>query len=516
MTWFDDLSLKFKLALAPAVCLALLGIAAGGAVWGFARQQLALEALHANRLPGYAFSARFESGLRDMNGLINRSIGYEAMGFNAKEVGEVDRQLLAKAVELKGAIAERQTTTADEEEQRALDSLSQAFGRYDKSVKETLEMKSAGAAIAATFLSTAQKEYDTLLKDIARVSQGKLDEAAKDVASAGAAARWAQGAIAIASACAFALGIAMTLLVARGLARRIGTLSASAATLAAGDLSRGLQPQGRDEVGRLMTDLEAVRLRLAGSIQTVHQAAESVRIASAEIAAGNADLSQRTEQQAGSLQQTATSMEELSATVRQNADTALRANQLAGSASAVAREGGEVVGQVVQTMEGITHASRRIADIIGTIDGIAFQTNILALNAAVEAARAGEQGRGFAVVAGEVRTLAQRSAAAAREIKTLIGDSTDKVEAGSRLVKQAGTTMDHIVAQVRHVGDMIGEISAASVEQTTGIGEVSSAVTQLDHATQRNAALVEQSAAAAESLKEQSQRLVQAVGAFTL
>ncbi|NHK98059.1 chemotaxis protein [Rubrivivax benzoatilyticus] len=263
---------------------------------------------------------------------------------------------------------------------------------------------------------------------------------------------------------------------------------------------------------RLQQALRHVEKTLA----EVRASADSIRTASNEIATGNLDLSQRTEQTAGSLQQTASSMEQLTGNVRQSADAARQANQLAGSAADTAQRGGEVVAQVVSTMDQINTSSKKIADIIGVIDGIAFQTNILALNAAVEAARAGEQGRGFAVVAGEVRALAQRSASAAREIKTLIGDSVDKVEAGARLVGDAGSTMQEIVASVQRVSDIIGEISAATAEQSSGIAQVNGAVNQLDQMTQQNAALVEQSAAAAGSLREQGTRLAELVATFHL
>jgi methyl-accepting chemotaxis protein len=256
--------------------------------------------------------------------------------------------------------------------------------------------------------------------------------------------------------------------------------------------------------------------RVEAAVTQVRQSADSINTASAEIASGNLDLSARTEQTAGSLQQTASSMEQLTGTVRQTADSARTANQLAASASAVAQRGGSVVSQVVSTMDEINTSSKKIADIIGTIDGIAFQTNILALNAAVEAARAGEQGRGFAVVASEVRSLAQRSAEAAREIKGLIGTSVDKVESGSRLVAEAGQTMSEIVASVQRVTDIIAEISAAAAEQSTGIAQVNGAVAQLDTMTQQNAALVEESTAAAESLREQARQLTEALSAFRL
>jgi methyl-accepting chemotaxis protein len=319
------------------------------------------------------------------------------------------------------------------------------------------------------------------------------------------------------------LGAAVLLavgLVALGLVRSIGrgidAAVAVAKTVAAGDLGTRIVVDRHDEIGTLLGALKEMNDNLVGIVGQVRNASESIATGSSEIANGNADLSQRTEEQAANLEETAASMEQLTATVKQNADTARRASELAEDASGVAAQGGEVVGRVVETMTGITESSRRIADIIGTIDGIAFQTNILALNAAVEAARAGEQGRGFAVVAGEVRTLAQRSATAAREIKALIGDSVSKVEDGTRLVGDAGRTMDDIVAQVKRVSTLINEISLASVEQTAGIGQVGDAVAQLDQVTQQNAALVEQSAAAAESLRLQAAGLARTVAAFKL
>jgi methyl-accepting chemotaxis protein len=281
-----------------------------------------------------------------------------------------------------------------------------------------------------------------------------------------------------------------------------------------GDLTVDVDTSRSDEIGELLRAVSEMRDSLRGLVGHVRQSAESIEVASSEVAQGNADLSQRTEVTASHLQQVASSMAQVSGTAHQSADSSRTANQLASSAATVAQRGGTVVSQVVSTMDEIQASSRKIADIIGTIDGIAFQTNILALNAAVEAARAGEQGRGFAVVAGEVRSLAQRSAEAAREIKSLIGTSVDKVEAGSRLVKDAGSTMGELVASVQRVSDIIGEISAASGEQSQGIGQVSTAVTQLDQMTQQNAALVEESAAAAESLKDQAQRLGQLVQRF--
>jgi methyl-accepting chemotaxis protein len=285
-------------------------------------------------------------------------------------------------------------------------------------------------------------------------------------------------------------------------------------TVAAGDLTSRIEVSTRDEMGQLLQALKAMNESLARTVQTVRSGTDTIATASSEVAAGSLDLSSRTEQQAGSLEETASSMEELTSTVKQNADNARQANVLAASASNVAARGGAVIEQVVGTMREIHDASGKIADIIGVIDGIAFQTNILALNAAVEAARAGEQGRGFAVVAGEVRNLAQRSAAAAREIKDLIADSTGKVENGSRLVGEAGSTMREIVDGVRRVTDIMAEISAASHEQSSGIEQINRAIAQMDEVTQQNAALVEQTSAAADAMQDQAARLAQAVSVF--
>jgi len=289
-----------------------------------------------------------------------------------------------------------------------------------------------------------------------------------------------------------------------------------AQSIADGDLTHTVKSHGKDELGHLLGNLDMMQSRLAVVVANVRQGSEAVATSSTEIAQGNHDLSARTESQASALEQTAASMEELSATVKQNADNARQANQLAMNASTVAVRGGDVVSQVVETMKGINDSSRKISDIISVIDGIAFQTNILALNAAVEAARAGEQGRGFAVVASEVRSLAGRSADAAKEIKSLINASVERVEHGTVLVDQAGSTMTEVVAAIRRVTDIMGEISAASNEQSLGVSQVGEAVTQMDQVTQQNAALVEQMAAAASSLKAQAQDLVQVVAVFKL
>ena len=286
--------------------------------------------------------------------------------------------------------------------------------------------------------------------------------------------------------------------------------------IAGGDLTSRVEVRNNNEIGQLFSALKRMQESLTRTVSAVRRGVDEINVGSREISAGNTDLSSRTEEQAASLEETAASMEELASTVKQNADNARQANQLAASASSVAERGGQAVSEVVSTMEGISASSRKISEIVSVIDGIAFQTNILALNAAVEAARAGEQGKGFAVVAGEVRSLAQRSAQAAKEIKALIEDSVSKVDAGSQQVERAGATMQEIVASVKRVTDIMGEISAASEEQSSGIDQVNRAVSQMDEVTQQNAALVEQAAAAAGSLQEQAQQLAEAVSVFKI
>ena len=347
--------------------------------------------------------------------------------------------------------------------------------------------------------AAAQQESDALTADMAQRAQA------------------AQRLLAGLGLAALLVGTVLAWRITQSVTRPMGRAIAAAERIAANDLSQPVPDAGRgDEIGQLMRSLRTMQGNLNGMVQEIRDGTSSVAHASGEIASAGSDLSARTEQTAGSLQQTASAMEEITAAVGQTADAARTANQLVSSANDVAQRGGQVVSQVVSTMDEINASSKKIADIIGVIDGIAFQTNILALNAAVEAARAGEQGRGFAVVASEVRSLAGRSAEAAREIKALIGNSVDRVESGARLVADAGSTMGEIVASVQRVADIIGEVRAAADEQSRGIGQVNGAVTQLDQMTQQNAALVEETAAAAEAMKDQAARLEALVNRFRL
>jgi len=373
-----------------------------------------------------------------------------------------------------------------------------------------------GLASAYGVMSRSETSYAELRKSLAAMTEADV-RAGNGLAKSAAEAVGSSITIALAfSALALVVSALVTWWMARAIITPLRRAVGVARTVASGDLTSRIDDRNRDETGQLMHALREMNDSLVQVVQRVRAGSDSIATGSTQIATGNVDLSQRTEQQASNLQQTAASMEELSSTVRNNADTARTAAQLASNASVVAERGGEVVGQVVSTMNEISSASNRIADIIGVIEGIAFQTNILALNAAVEAARAGENGRGFAVVAGEVRALAHRSADAAREIKSLIVSSTETVGAGAELVGRAGTTMTEIVAQVKAVSDLIGSIGSATDQQTRGIEQVSTAVAQPDLVTQQNAALVEESAAASESLRVQAGRLVEAVSVFKL
>jgi len=360
----------------------------------------------------------------------------------------------------------------------------------------------------ASFLQL-DKEMAGITDRMAARSRGTQQESAQ-------AARYANAAILAVLGLAAVVLLAASVGVGRNIVRRIRAAATVAQTVASGDLRSRIDVRGSDETAQLLRALARMNESLVNVVGTVRQASEAIATGTGQIATGNHDLSQRTEEQAGNLQQTAASMEQISATVRANADTARQAAAMAAAASASASRSGSAVGDLVDTMAQITGSSRRVADIVGVIDGIAFQTNLLALNAAVEAARAGEQGRGFAVVAAEVRILAQRSAAAAREIKGLIADSVTKVEAGERQASHAGDTMGEVVRQVHEMTTLIAEIGTATQEQTRGIGEVSQAVTQIDRVTQSNATLVEEAAAAAESLNRQAQHLVEAVSLFRL
>jgi len=388
-------------------------------------------------------------------------------------------------------------------------------GHYREALKRYDPSNPASAYIVDKLVKGMDRPLTNKIDEIvayAHQEEGRMmGEAFADVA---AAYRTACLLLVAAVVLAAGLGISAAVWLARSITGPINSAVLVAQTVAAGDLTQRIDVHSSDETGKLLQALKEMNDELATIVGQIRSGSDTIATASAQIASGNLDLSSRTEEQASSLEETASSMEELTSTVRQNADNARQASRLAETASGIAVKGGNAVSQVVETMDAIQESSKKMADIIGVIDGIAFQTNILALNAAVEAARAGEQGRGFAVVASEVRNLAQRSASAAREIKTLIDDSVSRVESGNKLVHEAGGTMQEVVSSIKRVNDIMGEITAASAEQSAGIEQVNQAITQMDTVTQQNAALVEEAAAAAESMQSQAKNLVQLVSVF--
>jgi len=456
--------------------------------------------------------------LDNARGSIARVFQVVSPGGSAQDKAQAKERLLANVAGFDKALAQLGPVLETDETRALLTKTLQARQRYMAGVEKVLALSSQGKAEEAGDQAygetyAALQEFASDLRDMVELLEQGFEDAGRSSSQTFHSARISMLVFALV---ALGVGIGFSWLITRSITGPLNRAVQLASTVASGDLTSQVEVSGKDELAQLMQALKDMNDSLVRIVGEVRQGTDTIATASSQIAAGNQDLSSRTEQQASSLQETAASMEELTSTVQQNAENARQANQLAVSASSVAVRGGSVVAQVVDTMGAINTSSKKIVDIIGVIDGIAFQTNILALNAAVEAARAGEQGRGFAVVAAEVRSLAQRSAEAAKEIKALIDDSVQKVGEGSRQVAQAGSTMDEIVGSVQRVTDIMAEITAASQEQTSGIGQINQAITQMDQVTQQNAALVEEAAAAAQSLQEQAEGLSQVVSVFRL
>jgi methyl-accepting chemotaxis protein len=497
-----------------AIVLLLMTLMMVGGVWQLRQVSADLQTMTDVQLAKERFSEKWLANTREGS---MRSMAITRID-DPKVVEALTQQSKASAARVNEWMKQLQTLGITAEDQQLLDDIA---GRRKIAAGLLVQLgqarKDGRAEEAATLFETrfvpASADY---VAGIERFRDHQLGMYNQAVQATQNQARTGQALLLGLGVAALLLGACFAWLMTRSITRPLAQAAAVANAVAAGDLTPRVQAAGRDEMADLMRSLGRMTGALNGMVSQVRHAAEGIRTASDEVASGNHDLSVRTEQAASSLQQAAASMEQIGATVRQSSDSARQASQLATSAADVAARGGGVVERVVSTMAEISASSRKITDIIGTIDGIAFQTNILALNAAVEAARAGEQGRGFAVVASEVRSLAQRSATAAKEIKSLISDSVERVEGGSRLVAEAGSTMQEVVQSVQRVADIIGEVTAATGEQQQGIALVSASVTELDRMTQQNSALVEQSAAAAESMKSQAQHLAQAVGGFCL
>ncbi|MEY4748642.1 MAG: hypothetical protein RIQ60_856 [Pseudomonadota bacterium] len=526
------MKLSVKLMMAPALAGLMMLLTLGASLWVLAAYREHSERSHDRAVSAYALIAREQNVLGDVQSGLYRTMTIIGSMDEAKVKAyrsELARSMNEVVTHVRAAALQQGSTAAPtpaaaassgsgDAEGMAADyrKLAQLVEHCLKAADTAIDLATVDPNTGVAAMQTADDEFKQLDAVLGHLYTRAQKLAADEAAGLGNVAERNTLMLGLLGLLAALITTGFAWSVQRRILADVHVGAEAAVHVASGRLDLMPSSNSPDEVGDLIRALGAMVGQLRTTVASVQQVSETIGVASSEIASGNQDLSQRTEQAASNLQQTASSMEQLTGTVKHSAESAATANQLAESAAEVAQKGGAVVAQVVATMDDINTSSRKIADIIGVIDGIAFQTNILALNAAVEAARAGEQGRGFAVVAGEVRSLARRSADAAKEIKSLIGSSVDRVEAGARLVQDAGTTMDEIVASVRRVSDVIGEITAASREQSQGIGQVNAAVNDLDRMTQQNAALVEQSAAAADSLRQQASVLAEAVSVFKL
>ena len=517
MQWFNKLKVTTKLIVSFGIVLALTATLGVLSIIQLERVNQTSTDLELNWLPSTRAAGDMNTATSDFRVAELQHV----LSVDEAEMAKYEKELVDIRAGLDKSVSMYAKLVSSPEEQKIFDRFKSSWAEYLAENKSVLALSRANRNDEAKALvrAKAQQEFNEASADLVKLAD--LNQAGGIASSKRGDALYdnARAAILILLGAAMALGLSLAIFIARALVKQLGGepdyAAAVASKIAAGDLTVNVAVRDNDQTS-MMYAMKQMRDSLAKIVGEVRSGTDTIATASSQIASGNLDLSSRTEEQASALEETASSMEELTSTVKQSADNARQANSLAMSASEVASKGGAVVSQVVDTMGAINASSKKISDIIGVIDSIAFQTNILALNAAVEAARAGEQGRGFAVVASEVRNLAQRSAAAAKEIKTLIGDSVEKVDAGSKLVDQAGATMNEIVESVRRVTDIMGEIMSAAKEQTSGIEQINEAISQMDQVTQQNAALVEEAAAASQSMQEQSATLAQTVSVFKL
>jgi methyl-accepting chemotaxis protein len=510
-----DMSIGLKVSLAPAFAIACLVVVAGLGWWANHALTADLQAVGGQGVTRIVHADAYARQLTQIHQAVYQSLAWEAVGQRPDTIKAFDDALLQQ---LKAFQATLQRSADDSELDAAARSrmaeLAKGYATYAKTAADTVDMKSTGVANAATFVVTLDQIYQRVLLQIEQFVKAEVDGTTASVDQASAVAARQSKIIVAVAALALGLAAVLALVLTRAITGPLADAARLAGRLAQGDLSAQPATASGDATGRVLTALGEVAGNLNGIVLDVRRTAEQINTASGEIASGNTDLSARTESTASALQQAAASIEQLSATLRQSADNAREANTLAHDASSVAREGGVIVADVVSMMDAINTQAKKIGEIIGTIDGIAFQTNILALNAAVEAARAGEQGRGFSVVASEVRTLAQRSSEAAREIRTLIGSSVEQIDAGVHKVQSAGQTMHRIVGAIERVTTTVEDISRATAEQASGISQVNQSVAEMDRSTQQNAAMVEQASAATESLRQQAAHLVDTLTRF--
>ena len=513
---FDRLSLMTKVAMAPALVLLCLLVIAFYSLWTSRSTTHTLELLTQKNMVNVILVAEAQERVVALNAMVMKSVAFSGANLKADVIKALDQAIGAEVKTTQQRIDRLREvlSTGDAETVSRMTRLDAAFKKYVTGTKDTLEMKDADIGAAAVMLSSAETAYNETREVLAKQFEAEAQQAKLSGERTSSSLSTGNTATMALTAMAVVLGLMITWYTAHQIVKPLQSAVSIARDVANGDLRSQNVQAGRDETGQVLLALGEVSQRLNGMIADIRSGADQIDTAATEISTGNNDLAARTEQTASALQSTASSLSELTHTIQLNAQTANQARQLAADASNVAQQGGSDVAEVVKTMGAISSQAKRISEIIGTIDGIAFQTNILALNAAVEAARAGEQGRGFAVVASEVRSLSQRSSEAAKEIRTLIGASVEQVESGSNKVHAAGETMRRIVSAIEQVSTMVSEISRATAEQASSIVGVNDAVVDMDRNTQQNAALVEESAAAAESLRVQAAGLVQAVSVF--